>query len=423
MTASAQGSDGRRARRDDRRARLALSLVVEPGDPRLGAALAERTAVELARAVVSADAALPEGWRARAAGLDARLDAVVSAARGARLRWICPGDPSWPEQLDDLDQVEAVSGVAGRPLGLWVRGRGGLAALTARSAAVVGARDATTYGCDVASDLAADLVDAGTTVVSGAAFGIDAAAHRGALALGGPTIAVLACGVDVDYPRAHAGLLHAIAENGLVVSEHPPGTTPTRARFLTRNRIIAGLSQGTVVVEAARRSGALNTLSWANELGRLVMAVPGPVVSQSSVGVHHAIRQGRAVLVTNGAEVLEDLDVLGRRDASPPSAPPTVWDGLDPASRAVIEALPAQGPRTTDEIAWHAGLAAEATDAALDELERAGFVRMSGQGWHLVRRADLAAPAAAVQRTGAAVGRPEPAAEHPDATGDGAPVS
>ena len=222
------------------------------------------------------------------------------------------------------------------------------------------------------------------------AFGIDAAAHRGALALGGPTVAVLACGLDIDYPRAHASLLRAISESGLLVSEHPPGATPTRSRFLTRNRIIAGLTQGTVVVEAARRSGALNTLSWANELGRLTMALPGPVTHQASVGVHQAIREGRAVLVTNGAEVLEDLDVLGRRDASPPSAPATAWDGLDPTSRAVIEALPAQGPRTTDEIAWHAGASAEAVAAALDRLERSGFVRPSGQGWHLARRADLA---------------------------------
>ncbi|MBW9205526.1 DNA-processing protein DprA [Mumia sp. zg.B53] len=390
MTATEQDGVSPRGRRDERRARLGLSLVAEPGDPRLAAGLLERTPTELLAAVTSADAGTPEAWRARAVALDTRLEATVTVARGAGLRWVCPGDAGWPERLDDLDQVGAVSGVVGRPLGLWVRGRGRLDDLTARSAAVVGARDATTYGRDVAGDLAADLVDAGTAVVSGAAFGIDAAAHRGALALGGPTVAVLACGLDIDYPRAHASLLRAISESGLLVSEHPPGATPTRSRFLTRNRIIAGLTQGTVVVEAARRSGALNTLSWANELGRLTMAVPGPVAHQSSVGVHQAIREGRAVLVTNGAEVLEDLDVLGRRDATPPSAPATVWDGLDPTSRAVIEALPAQGPRTTDEIAWHAGASPEAVAAALDHLERSGFVRPSGRGWHLARRADLA---------------------------------
>lgn len=378
-----------RARRDDRRARVALSMVAEPGDPRLAALLADCSPAELVAQIVGGAAEVPDAWRARAVGLEARLDTVVAAARTAGLRWLCPGDQGWPEQLDDLDQIDEVSGVAGRPLGLWLRGRGRLSTLTERAAAIVGARDATTYGCDVASDIAADLVDAGTTVVSGAAFGIDAAAHRGALALGGPTVAVLACGVDVDYPRAHTGLLRAIADNGLVVSEHPPGATPTRPRFLTRNRLIAALCQGTVVVEAARRSGALNTLSWANELGRVVLAVPGPVTHQSSVGIHQAIRTGRAVLVTNGAEVLEDLDALGQRDATPPPEAPTVWDTLSPAARAVVDALPAQGVRTLAEVAWHAGARPEDARDVLTALERTGFVSEEDDGWRLVRRADL----------------------------------
>ncbi|KAA1420540.1 DNA-protecting protein DprA [Mumia zhuanghuii] len=382
-----------RARREERRARLTLSLVAEPGDPRLAVALDGRAPVDLVRAVIDGEPDVPEGWRARAAGVDARLQAAVSAAHACGARWVCPGDAAWPAPLDDLDLVGTVAGVAGRPLGLWVRGKGQLDARTARSVAVVGARDATTYGCDVAGDLAADLVDGGATVVSGAAFGIDAAAHRGALALAGTTVAVLACGVDVDYPRAHAGLLHSIAETGLVVSEHPPGSTPTRGRFLTRNRVIAALAQGTVVVEAARRSGALNTLGWANELGRLTMAVPGPVTNQSAVGVHQAIRQGRAVLVTNGAEVLEDVDDLGERDATPPPAPATAWDALPPSSRAVIEVLPAAGPRTTAEIIWHCGLRSDDVEAALVDLEAEGFVRASAQGWHLLRRADLSARA------------------------------
>ncbi|WP_370614751.1 DNA-processing protein DprA [Mumia sp. Pv 4-285] len=380
-----------RARREDRRARVTLSLVAEPGDPRLAAALVECSPTDLVRAVLAGDSAVPEAWRARGAGIDARLRAAVAAAHACGARWVCPGDAAWPAQLDDLDLVGTVAGVAGRPLGLWVRGAGPLADRVARSVAVVGARDATPYGCDVAGDLAADLVDAGTTVVSGAAFGIDAAAHRGALALAGPTVAVLACGVDIDYPRAHSGLLHSIAEAGLVISEHPPGATPTRNRFLTRNRVIAALSQGTVVVEAARRSGALNTLGWAHELGRLTMAVPGAVTNQSAVGVHQAIRQGRAVLVTNGAEVLEDLDDLGQRDATPPPAPATAWDALPPASRAVIEVLPAAGPRTTPEIVWHSGLRSDEVEAALADLEAQGYVRASVHGWHLLRRADLSA--------------------------------
>lgn len=367
-----------------------MSLVAEPGDPRLAVQLTERSATDLLAAVVAGETALPEAWRSRAPGLEGRIAALLAGVRGRGMRWVCPGDGEWPEALDDLDQIDGLRGVAGRPLGLWVRGAGRLDRLADQAAAVVGARDATTYGCDVAGDLAADLADAGMTVVSGAAFGIDAAAHRGALSLDGPTVAVLACGVDVDYPRAHAGLLHRIAEAGVVVSEHPPGATPTKGRFLTRNRVIAALAKGTVVVEAARRSGALNTLAWANELGRIALAVPGPVTSQTSVGVHQALRTGRATVVTNGAEALEDLDALGRRDATPPSAPETAWDVLPSPAREVLEALPAQGSSTVDVLVWRVGTSRESVVAALERLAREGFVRQVDDGWALARRADLA---------------------------------
>src|SRR3954447_15859043 len=177
--------------------------------------------------------------------------------------------------------------------------------MTARSVAVVGSRSATTYGAAVAGDIAATLGAAGHTVVSGAAFGIDNAAHRGALAAQGPTVAVLACGVDRAYPAAHRPLLDYIAEVGVVVSEAAPGCAPTRIRFLARNRLIAAFGQGTVVVEAAIRSGALNTASWTTELRRVLMGVPGPVTSAPSAGVHQLVRSRDALLVTSGQEVLE----------------------------------------------------------------------------------------------------------------------
>jgi len=279
--------------------RLALSLLTEPGDAGVAAEVAGSG---IARAVD----------RRRTSDLDHRIEAAIAAGRSAGLRWVCPGAADWPTSLDDLDHVEPLNGVAGAPWGLWVRGRARLDDLARRGVAVVGARSCSTYGADVANEIAADLSDADFVVVSGAAFGIDACAHRGALALTRPTIAVLACGADRAYPAAHTALLdHIVAEGGLVVSEQAPGAEPMRHRFLSRNRIIAGLAHGTVVVEAAHRSGSLNTLNWADRLGRSTMAVPGPVTSRRSAGSHDALREGRAVLVTSAADVLTELDAAG----------------------------------------------------------------------------------------------------------------
>ncbi len=185
--------------------------------------------------------------------------------------------------LDDLDHVEPLHGATGAPLGLWLRGVGHLAELCEQSVAIVGARDCTTYGAECASDLAADCADAGWTVISGAAYGVDGCAHRGAFLMNAPTVAVLACGADLDYPKAHGALIARIVEMGVVISEQAPGEPPLN-RFLSRNRLIAALTQGTVVIEAAERSGSLNTLNWADQLGRTTMALPGPVTSQQSPG-------------------------------------------------------------------------------------------------------------------------------------------
>ena len=197
--------------------------------------------------------------------------------------------------------------------------------------AVVGSRSATTYGADVAGDIAATLARETWTVVSGAAFGIDQAAHRGALVNRGPTVAVLACGADRAYPSAHRNLIDYVADVGLVVSEAPPGCAPTRIRFLARNRLIAALSRGVVVVEAAVRSGALNTASWAVGLGRTVMGVPGPVTSAPSAGVHQLIRARDALLVTSGEEVLEAVAPMGTFTLVEPREAERPRDRLDSA--------------------------------------------------------------------------------------------
>ena len=288
------------------RARLLLSHVIEAGDPRLRTFLESSSPEKLWHKITRADR-VPEPWHLASHTAETRAILSLQRASGAGLRWITPGDAEWPPQLADLDGFDGINSVSGAPLGLWVAGAGDLNELTRESVAIVGARNCTTYGAEMGTEMAADCADSGFTVISGAAFGIDACAHRGALALGHPTIAVMACGADVDYPRAHASLLARILETGVVVSEFPPGEPPQRHRFLTRNRLIAALSNGVVVIEAAQRSGSLNTLHWADQLGRTTMGLPGPVTSQASNGVHAAIREGKAILVTRGEDVRQEL--------------------------------------------------------------------------------------------------------------------
>jgi DNA processing protein len=375
-----------------RQDRMALSLVVEPGDPRLPQLLARHEPGRIVDAVRGGaplpDFRMPAAWTERGRDLGSRLQTSRARAADAKLRWVCPGARSWPSGLDDLDHVDPLSGTSGAPLGLWLRGKGDLAELTTRSVAVVGARDCTTYGAECASDLGADLADDGWTVVSGAAYGIDGCAHRGALAMGRATVAVLACGADIDYPRSHAGLLAHIATDGLVVSEQAPGQTPVKGRFLSRNRIIAALTQGTVVVEAAVRSGSLNTLRWADQLGRPAMAMPGPVTSKASGGSHAAVREGRAVLVTAGRDVIEELGGLGAEESAVPIAA-TEFDRLPLPVRSTLEGLSWQQSRALVEIAIEARLSEDDARSALAVLERRGLAARSGAGWILLRRADV----------------------------------
>ncbi|CAO0828595.1 hypothetical protein SMICM17S_05162 [Streptomyces microflavus] len=211
-----------------------------------------------------------------------------------------------------------------------MRGGPSLRLWALRSVAVVGARACTEYGAHMAATLAAGLAERGWVVVSGGAYGIDGAAHRGALGAGGATAAVLACGVDRPYPPGHTALITRIAEQGLVVGELPPGDHPTPSRFILRNRVIAALTRGTVVVEAAYRSGSLVTARAARRLGRHVMGVPGPATSALSAGVHELLRAD-AVLVGDAAEVIELVGDMGelppeRRGPRPPHRSPGAPD-------------------------------------------------------------------------------------------------
>ncbi|MBH1934005.1 DNA-protecting protein DprA [Streptomyces sp. AV19] len=360
---------------EERLARAALTRLTEPGDERVGRWVRELGAARLVRGLTGAGpppkgarAERLAGCRARAASLDPERDLATAARLGAR--FVCPGEPEWPGQLDDLGDA--------RPVGLWVRGPADLRLWALRSVAVVGARACTDYGSHVAAILGAGLAERGWVVVSGAAFGVDGAAHRGALAAGGATMAVLACGVDVPYPRGHAELIARIAEQGVVLAELPPGGHPTRSRFVLRNRVIAALTRGTVVVEAEYRSGSLVTARRARALGRHTMGVPGPVTSGLSAGVHELLREG-ACLVTDADEVAELVGEMG--ELAPERRGPAVpRDLLAPEAAAVLEAVPGPGG-DIGRIALNAGLSRDRTLGRLYELHGLGFVARRGDHW------------------------------------------
>lgn len=423
----------------DRVARAVLTYLAEPEDPVLAGLLRSSQPVEIVRAVSrgrippAARAGLSRGpdgqreltrmqhafaaWRSRLSGTPSQMDLAGFHRDGIRL--VCPGDEEWPTQLDALAET--------RPYALWMRGEADLRYCCLRSVSVVGSRAATAYGAHVGTEMAAALAERGWTVVSGGAYGIDGCGHTGALAADGVTVAVLACGVDYAYPRGHQELFAGISAQGVLVSEWPPGRTPTRRRFLIRNRVIGALSRGTVVVEAGLRSGALNTARHARDLGRPVMAVPGPVTSDVSAGCHKIIREWGAVCVTSAQDVIELLAPLGtagpasQADAGGPVAEhagqqalwPVAPDGqsapsaqsrpghedgvraseyssivgretLDAVTTGVLEAVPPRGagPAT---IAVSAGLDVDAVVRSLGLLAAGGFVERCPRGWRVCR--------------------------------------
>lgn len=360
---------------DDRLARVALGRIAEPGKVSLLSAVTDLGAVAVRDGLLENPVLGP-----RLEAVDAARELEAAARSG--LRFVIPGDDEWPAGLDDLAHAPPVQERGGVPLGLWVRGPVRLDELPG-ALAVVGSRDATTYGADLARDLAAEVATTGRLVVSGAAFGIDQAAHRGAIAAGAPTVAVLACGADKAYPEKHTDLIAHIAATGAVVSETVPGGAAMRVRFLTRNRLIAALTAGTVVVEAALRSGALNTANWAGRLNRHLMGVPGPVTSASSGGVHQLVRTGAATLVTSGAEALEVLGSAGEHLLATPRGRDRPRDALTDRQRLVLDAVPVARGATSASIARLVGLGTDTAHAVLLELEVGGMVELDDAGWRL----------------------------------------
>lgn len=355
---------------EERMATVAIACLVEPGTGDMSAEVREFGAVETlarlrrTRRVLGGEVA----GRLEPAEVPGML--AEMARRGVRV--ILPGDPEFPSQLLDLPEP---------PIALWVRGPLDLRATALRSVAVVGARACTPYGERVTASLSAGLAAEGWAVVSGAAFGIDAAAHRAVLSVGGPTIAVLACGIDIVYPRAHDALISRIGDAGLVISELPPGSAPLRFRFLARNRLIAALTRGTVVVEATRRSGAIATANRAMDLGRTVMAVPGPVTSMASAGVNRLLFEQAARAVSDSTEVVTLLlDGPARATAEGVQLPITP-PHLPPEGARVLEVLPNRTGKPLESIAARAGLTASECLALLGLLELAGLARRTSAGW------------------------------------------
>ncbi|MGH3557926.1 MAG: DNA-processing protein DprA [Mycobacterium sp.] len=362
-----------------------LSRVVEPPCAGLAALVDRVGPVDAAERVRrgQVDEALARHTEARR-GIDrAAEDLELLARRGGRL--ITPGDEEWPVlAFTALDGVVAGAKPRGRPpMVLWALGPERLDETAQRAAAVVGTRAATSYGEQVTADLAAGLAERDVAVVSGAAYGIDGAAHRAALAADGVTVAVLAGGIDIPYPAGHSGLLHRIGGHGLLVTEYPPGIRPARHRFLTRNRLVAAFAGAAVVVEAGLRSGAANTAAWARALGRVVGAVPGPVTSSASTGCHALLRAG-AEVVTRAEDIVELVGRIGEL-APEPSRPTTALDGLSDAERQVYEALPGRGVATVDEIAVAAALEPARILAPLAMLEIAGLAERNDGRWRIVR--------------------------------------
>ncbi|WP_228506551.1 DNA-processing protein DprA [Plantibacter sp. VKM Ac-2880] len=386
-------------------ARAAWTMIAEPGDGVAGlvvdalgpaealAAVLDRVGpTELQRRV------LASGWEGDPDGGDATasLDEPPATTPGSRVlgnalaRWtprlvaaevvgaceaairvgarlVLPGSAGWHAGLDSLGMH--------RPHALWRRGTSEAAAVE-RTIALVGARAATGYGEHITFEAASGLVDRGFTIVSGAAYGVDGTAHRAALGSGGVTVAYLAGGVDRPYPAGHDALIRRITEEGgAVLSESPCGSTPSKWRFLQRNRLIAAASAATVVLEAGSRSGSINTAGHAASLGRALGAVPGPVTSPASAGCHRLIREYAATCVTNAEQMAE---LAGWAAADP-------QDGAfaSPEERRVRDALSTRSPRTIEQIAKVAGLTPKEVAGVIGMLDLAGAVEEREHGWVL----------------------------------------
>ncbi|MEV7604903.1 DNA-processing protein DprA [Paenarthrobacter sp. NPDC089322] len=388
----------------ERIARAALARLMEPQDAvglalvhavgaidALGVATGElKSGPQLEQEIsgLLAESGAPASWQGLAASQrrwapripDLAPDRDIETVKRLGGRLIIPGDDLWPEQLTDLGLQE--------PLCLWWRGHEQPLPAVWQTVALVGSRDSTSYGASVTGDFAYGLAQRGYTVVSGGAYGIDAHAHRGALSGGAasiPTIAVMAGGVDRFYPSGNEDLLRAVVNQGAVISEVPPGSAPTRYRFLQRNRIIAALASVTVVVEARWRSGALNTAHHAESIGRVVATVPGSIHSANSAGCHRLLRDGGAVCVTDVGEVAELAGRNGDAMAEAKDSTASIHDGLSLEDLILLDALPLRSTSSVEKLAVVAGLSPNAVRAGLGRLGLLGLAASDRGAWKRTR--------------------------------------
>ena len=283
----------------EKAARLELFAAIEGGSTFWTSEIASQGVIQTLHSIKDGFYRSSKGEKTLSQIYPGGADELLSLIDNAGGSFLTPEDLGWPNQLNDL---------AAMPIGLIVKGR--VECLSQRSIAIVGTRNPTPYGARIASDFAAGFVDREWLIVSGGAYGIDTHAHKGALIAEGVTIAVIASGVDINYPAGNERLFAEIAELGAIVSEVMPGTPAFPSRFLTRNRIIAALSKSTLVVEAAFRSGSLRTARDAAELLRPVMAIPGPINSPTSEGTHRLIGERAAEIVTSVADAIELISSL-----------------------------------------------------------------------------------------------------------------
>ena len=386
---------------DVRVARIVLAHLAEPGRRDLGLLVRSAGPTDaLARVRSGAvPVSLREVTATRLSTVDPLRLATRALERAARCgaRIITPEDEEWPATLDDLAAISRDgSGPIDRdtdpPQAVWLRGAPRLHEACDRGVALVGARASTAYGDHVAAELAYALAERGWSIVSGGAFGIDAAAHRGALAASGVTIAVLACGIDRAYPQAHKLLFDRVASSGLLFSEWPLGADPHRHRFLVRNRVIAALTRGTVLVEANLRSGARQTLGRARLLGRMAMVVPGPVTSALSSGAHEELRAENTTLVARVEHILDAVGRIGLDLAPVARAEPTARDELTPLQRQILDGVRPRKILSAEQIAAVVGVSPREARATLPLLERRRFVTVEGAGYRLRRKSDDAPP-------------------------------
>lgn len=303
-----------------------------------------------------------EVWRGRARQADVFQSLQLLRALGGKL--VTPKSKYWPEQLDDLGN--------GTPAALWALGDIYSLNATQSSVSVVGSRIISQYGKQATKDIVTALVKRDKAIVSGGAIGVDALAHEHSLVLGSKTVAVMAGGLDRLYPRQNQELFQQIQKSGLLISEVAPGVSPTKWRFLQRNRLIAALSQATIVIEAGVRSGTINTVHHANDIGRPVGAIPGPIHSVRSAGCHELIKAGKAQLISTPMDI---ADLIGETNYfEQPIKSLSAWE---------IRALDSIGNTVSsiDEIARIGGLARFEAELALAKLAKQGLVTLTSNGW------------------------------------------